>query len=202
MIYGYCRCSMEKKQTCSNQHFAIQEYANHNALRIDRWVEENISSRKPLNKRALGTLMDKTVAGDTLIITEISRLGRNLYELAGILQNAVNKGVTIISIKENYQFKDDLYSKIMAYTFGLAAEIERDHISTRIKISLNKLKEQHIKLGRPVGAQAKALKLSKNQKKIKKLFDRGLSQAQITRQMNVHPTTLCRYLKRIGVENL
>lgn len=202
MIYGYCRCSMEKKQTCSNQHFAIQEYAHHNALRIDRWVEENISSRKPLDKRALGTLMDKTVAGDTLIITEISRLGRNLYELAGILQNAVNKGVTIISIKENYQFKDDLYSKIMAYTFGLAAEIERDHISTRIKISLNKLKEQHIKLGRPVGAQAKALKLSKNQKKIKKLFDKGLSQAQIARQMNVHPTTLCRYLKRIGVENL
>lgn len=202
MIYGYCRCSMEKKQTCSNQHFAIQEYANHNTLRIDRWVEENISSRKPLNKRALGTLMDKTVAGDTLIITEISRLGRNLYELAGILQNAVNKGVTIISIKENYQFKDDLYSKIMAYTFGLAAEIERDHISTRIKISLNKLKEQHIKLGRPVGAKAKALKLSKNQKKIKKLFDKGLSQAQIARQMNVHPTTLCRYLKRVGVENL
>lgn len=90
----------------------------------------------------------------------------------------------------------------MAYTFGLAAEIERDHISTRIKISLNKLKEQHIKLGRPVGAQAKALKLSKNQKKIKKLFDKGLSQAQIARQMNVHPTTLCRYLKRVGVENL
>ena len=199
MIYGYCRCSMEKKQTCSNQHFAIKEYAKRNKLKVDKWVEENISSRKPLSKRELGVLMGKVVAGDTIIITEISRLARNLYELAGILQDAINKDVKVISIKENYAFKNDLQSKIMAYTFGLAAEIERDLISNRIKMSLDKLKKQKVKLGRPLGAQSKCLKLSKNRKKIKDLLEKGLSQAKIAKILNVHPTTMCRFLKREDV---
>lgn len=199
MIYGYCRCSMEKKQTCSNQHFAIKEYAKRNKLKVDKWVEENISSRKPLSKRELGVLMGKVVAGDSIIITEISRLARNLYELAGILQDAINKDVKVISIKENYAFKNDLQSKIMAYTFGLAAEIERDLISNRIKMSLDKLKKQKVKLGRPLGAQSKCLKLSKNRKKIKDLLEKGLSQAKIAKILNVHPTTMCRFLKREDV---
>ena len=199
MIYGYCRCSMEKKQTCSNQHFAIKEYAKRSGLKIDKWVEENISSRKPLSKRELGVLMGKLTSNDTLIITEVSRLARNLYELAGILQDAINKDVKIISIKENYTFKNDLQSKIMAYTFGLAAEIERDLISNRIKMSLDKLKKQKVKLGRPLGAESKCLKLSKNRKKIKELLDKGLSQAKIAKILNVHPTTMCRFLKKVDV---
>ena len=202
MIYGYCRCSMEKKQTCSNQHFAITEYAKNNGIRIDKWVEENISSRKHLNRRKLGKLMEKVVAGDTIIITEISRLSRSLYELAGILQSAADKDIKIISIKENYNFKNDIQSKIMAYTFGLAAEIERDHISTRIKMSLNKLKEQNVKLGRPLGSKTRELKLSKSRQKIKKLLDKGISQAKISKIMGVHPTTMCRYLKKVGIGNL
>lgn len=200
MIYGYCRCSMEKKQTCSNQHFAIKEYAKRNGLKIDKWVEENISSRKPLSKRELGVLMDKLTSNDTLIITEVSRLARNLYELAGILQDAINKDVKIISIKENYTFKNDLQSKIMAYTFGLAAEIERDLISNRIKMSLDKLKKQKVKLGRPLGAESKCLKLTKNRKKIKELLDKGLSQAKIAKILGVHPTTMCRFLKKVNVK--
>ena len=201
MIYGYCRCSMEKKQTCSNQHFAIKEYAKRNGLKIDKWVEENISSRKPLSKRELGVLMGKLTSNDTLIITEVSRLARNLYELAGILQDAINKDVKIISIKENYTFKNDLQSKIMAYTFGLAAEIERDLISNRIKMSLDKLKKQKVKLGRPLGAEAKCLKLTKNRKKIKELLEKGLSQAKISKILGVHPTTMCRFLKKVDVNN-
>ena len=200
MIYGYCRCSMEKKQTCSNQHFAIKEYAKRSGLKIDKWVEENISSRKPLSKRELGVLMGKLTSNDTLIITEVSRLARNLYELAGILQDAINKDVKIISIKENYTFKNDLQSKIMAYTFGLAAEIERDLISNRIKMSLDKLKKQKVKLGRPLGAESKCLKLTKNRKKIKELLDKGLSQAKIAKILGVHPTTMCRYLKKVDVK--
>lgn len=198
MIYGYCRCSMEKKQTCSNQHFAIQQYAKENNIQIDKWVEENISSRKPLHKRELGRLLEKVSSGDTIIITEISRLARNLYELAGILQSAVDKGVIVLSIKEKYSFSNDLQSKIMAYTFGLAAEIERDLISTRIKFSLDKLKQENIKLGRPVGSGGKSFKLEKYKEKIKNLLAHGVTQVKISQILGVHPTTMCRFLKRAG----
>lgn len=85
----------------------------------------------------------------------------------------------------------------MAYTFGLAAEIERDLISTRTRMSLEKLKMQNVKLGRPVGAKSKELKLSKNKKKIYELKQKGISQAKIAKILKVSPTTLCRFLKKM-----
>ncbi|MBR6412237.1 MAG: recombinase family protein [Alphaproteobacteria bacterium] len=195
---AYIRVSSDK-QTCSNQHFTIKEYTKSHNIHIDKWVEETISSKKPLEKRELGVLLNKMDKGSLLIVTEISRLARNLYELAGILQNAIKNDITVISIKENYQFKNDIQSKIMAYTFGLAAEIERDLISTRTKMSLDKLKKQNVKLGRPFGAETKCLKLSKNRKKIRELLGKGVSQAKISKILGVHPTTMCRFLKRVDV---
>lgn len=196
---AYIRVSSDK-QTCSNQRFTIGEYAKAHNICIDKWVEEKISSRKPLEKRKIGRLLNTMEQSSCLIVTEISRLARNLYELAGILQNAIKKDIVVISIKENYVFKNDLQSKIMAYTFGLAAEIERDLISTRTRMSLNKLKDQNVKLGRPFGAQSNHLKLSKNHKKVQELLGKGVSQAKIAKTLNVHPTTLCRYLKRINAK--
>ena len=195
---AYIRVSSDK-QTCSNQHFTIKEYTKSHNIHIDKWVEETISSKKPLEKRELGVLLNKMDKGSLLIVTEISRLARNLYELAGILQNAIKNDITVISIKENYQFKNDIQSKIMAYTFGLAAEIERDLISTRTKMSLDKLKKQNVKLGRPFGVETKCLKLSKNRKKIRELLGKGVSQAKISKILGVHPTTMCRFLKRVDV---
>ena len=193
---AYIRVSSDK-QTCSNQIFTIKEYAKAQNIQIDKWTQETISSKKSLEKRALGNLLNSLSSGDCVIITEVSRLARNLYELAGILQSAIKKDVKIISIKENYVFQNDLQSKIMAYTFGLAAEIERDLISTRTRMSLEKLKMQNVKLGRPVGAKSKELKLSKNKKKIKELLENGISQAKIAKIMKVSPTTLCRFLKKM-----
>jgi DNA invertase Pin-like site-specific DNA recombinase len=193
---AYIRVSSDK-QTCSNQIFTIKEYAKAQNIQIDKWTQETISSKKSLEKRALGNLLNSLSSGDCVIITEVSRLARNLYELAGILQSAIKKDVKIISIKENYVFQNDLQSKIMAYTFGLAAEIERDLISTRTRMSLEKLKMQNVKLGRPVGAKSKELKLSKNKKKIKELLENGISQAKIAKILKVSPTTLCRFLKKM-----
>lgn len=195
---AYIRVSSDK-QTCSNQIFTIKEYAKAQNIQIDKWTQETISSKKSLEKRVLGSLLNSLSSGDCVIITEVSRLARNLYELAGILQFAIKKDVKIISIKENYVFRNDLQSKIMAYTFGLAAEIERDLISTRTRMSLEKLKMQNVKLGRPVGAKSKELKLSKNKKKIKELLENGISQAKIAKILKVSPTTLCRFLKNADV---
>ncbi|MBP5343927.1 MAG: recombinase family protein [Alphaproteobacteria bacterium] len=192
---AYIRVSSDK-QTCSNQHFTIQEYANTHHIHITRWIEETISSRKPLEKRELGILLKKMDKGSCLIVTEISRLARNLYELANILQYAIKKEIIVLSIKENYKFKNDIQSKIMAYTFGLAAEIERDLISTRTKMSLDKLKKQNIKLGRPIGPATRSLKLNKNQRKIQELLNKGISQAKISHLFRVHPSTMCRFLKQ------
>lgn len=201
MIYAYLRVSSEK-QTLENQVFAIKEYEKLNNINIDKMIEETISSRKPLAKRALGQLLQDIKPNDKILITEISRLARNLYELAGILQLAIDKNVDIISIKENYHFKNDVQSKMMAAMLGIAYEWERQMVSERTKMSLAKLKQQNVKLGRPVGVKNKKLKLSKNVDKIKKYLAQGISQAKIAKMLEVDATTMCRFVKQMKINKL
>ena len=176
MIYGYIRVSTEHQNT-SNQKFEINKFATSHNIQIDQWVEETISSRKPLNKRKLGTLLKELKEGDILISTEISRLGRSLLEVMGILQYCLTQNCQIWTLKENYKLGSDIASKVLAFAFGLSAEIERQLISERTKMSLDKLKAQGKHLGRPFGAKSKSLKLSKNTKKVKDLMAKGLPKA-------------------------
>ena len=199
MIYGYIRVSTDQQST-SNQKFEINRYAASHNIQIDKWVEETISSRKPLNKRKLGSLLEELKDGDILISTEISRLGRSLLEVMGILQHCLTQNCQIWTLKENYKLGSDIASKVLAFAFGLSAEIERQLISERTKMSLDKLKSQGKHLGRPFGAKSKSLKLSKNTKKVKELMSKGLPKAQIARLLGVDKLTLYRFLKKLESE--
>ena len=198
MIIAYIRCSTQKQQT-SHQRHEIQEYANKNGLVIDRWVEETISSRKSLKKRKLGALLEELQENDVLIATEISRLGRSLLEVMGILETCLSKNCQVITIKENYHLGNDIQSQVLAFAFGLSAQIERDLISQRTKCSLASKKEQGVKLGRPIGAESKKLKLAKNLKRIQDLLAKGVSKNQISKIMNVQYMTLSRFIKRYNL---
>ncbi len=196
MIYGYIRKSTEK-QEFKHMEFEIEQYAIKHNLQINKWIEETVSSRKPLNQRKLGLLLETISNEDTIITTEISRLGRSLLEVMSILQFCLNKGCKIITIKENYQLGNDIQSQILAFAFGLAAQIERDLISQRTKSSLASKKEQGIKLGRPIGAKSKHLKLSENVEKIKKFLNDGVSKNRISKIMGVQYMTLYRFIKNM-----
>lgn len=196
-VIGYIRVS-SKKQTCEHQHYEIEQYAKQNGIKIDRWVEETISSRKPLNKRKLGQLLNELQSGDILIAAEISRLGRSLLEVMRILETCLNKNCQVWTLKEHYRLGNDIQSKVMAFAFGLSAEIERNLISQRTKASLENVKAKGKRLGRPFSAQSKKLKLSKNTKKIKKLLDMGLTRYRIAKIMQVKQTTVSRFIQRMG----
>lgn len=198
MIYGYIRKSTEK-QEFKHMEFEIEQYANKHNFTINKWIEETVSSRKPLTQRKLGLLLESLSNQDTVITTEISRLGRSLLEVMSILQFCLNKGCKIITIKENYQLGNDIQSQILAFAFGLAAQIERDLISQRTKSSLASKKEQGIKLGRPIGAKSKQLKLSANFEKIKNLLSGGVSKNKISKIMGVQYMTLSRFIKKMGL---
>ena len=100
MIYRYCRISTNHQQLCHQRH-EIQTFADKNNLKIDKWLEETISSRKSLSDRKLGKLLKKLKKDDVLIATELSRLGRNLLEVMGILQQCLEKDCQIWTLKEN-----------------------------------------------------------------------------------------------------
>lgn len=195
-VIGYIRVS-SNKQTLEHQHFEIEQYAKNQGLKIDTWVEEKISSRKALKNRKLGTLLDNLQENDILISCEISRLGRSLLEVMRILETCLSKNCQVWTLKENYRLGNDIQSKVLAFAFGLAAEIERNLISQRTKSSLANLKASGKKLGRPLAAESQKLKLSKNTRKIKNLLAKGISKSQIARILGVQRSTLRRFIERM-----
>ncbi|MBQ9731900.1 MAG: master DNA invertase Mpi family serine-type recombinase [Alphaproteobacteria bacterium] len=192
MIYGYCRISTSH-QTVLNQRHEIQTFADKNNIKIDKWVDEVISSRKHLDERKLGKILKKLKKGDILIASELSRLGRNLLEVMGILQQCLEKDCQIWTLKENYRLGADIQSKVLAFAFGLASEIERQLISERTKNSLQRLKDEGKHLGRPYGFSYK--KLQRRHDKIKELLDKNVSKSEIARLMGCTWQTLHRYIK-------
>lgn len=194
MIYGYCRVSTAH-QTEENQHFVIENFARQNNIVIDSWVEEKISSGKKLQDRKLGALLKKLQSGDILITTEISRLGRSLLEVMGILQTCLEQDCQIWTLKENFRLGTDIQSKVLAFAFGLSAELSRSLLKERVRESLARLKATGKKLGRPIGAQSRLLKLSRNKKRIIGLIDKGISKNEIARILRVNKVTLYNYLR-------
>jgi len=194
-VIGYIRVS-STKQTLEHQQFEIKQFAKSQNLIIDHWVQEKISSRKALKNRKLGTLLDNLNENDILISCEISRLGRSLLEVMRILETCLTKKCQVWTIKENYRLGNDIQSKVLAFAFGLAAEIERNLISQRTKSSLANLKASGKKLGRPLAAESQKLKLSKNTCEIKKLLSKGISKSQIARILGVQRSTLRRFITR------
>lgn len=193
MIYAYLRVSTDK-QTNDNQRFEIVNFATKRNFKIEKWVEETISSRKDLQVRALGKLLKKLKPEDMLIISEISRMGRNLMQIMSILNQCMERNVKVFAIKEGYELGDNINSKVLAFAFGLSAEIERTLISQRIKEALARRKAEGKKLGRPVGSKKKNPKLAVYDTYIRKRVAEGAKQADIARALKVHRHTVKAWL--------
>lgn len=195
MIYAYIRVSTDK-QTVENQRFEIIKFAKHRNLKISQWIEEVISSRKELRERAFGTLLNKLKSDDILIISEISRMGRNLMQIMSILNQCMERQVKVYAIKEGYELGDNINSKVLAFAFGLSAEIERTLISQRIKEALARKKSEGIKLGRPIGSKKKNPILAQHSEFIGKQLSAGAKQIDIARTLKVHRHTVKNWIKR------
>jgi DNA invertase Pin-like site-specific DNA recombinase len=196
MKYGYIRVSTDK-QTTENQRFEILGFCKRNDIVIDEWIEETISGLKALDKRKLGKLIDKIESGDLIIATELSRLGRNLMQIMSILHHLMSVNAKIWTIKDNFRLGDDIQSKVLAFAFGLSAEIERNLISQRTKEALVRIKaEGKITLGRPKGRQSSKLKLNAQKEVIEKLLAKGYSRIMIAKKLKVDRMTVSKFIKR------
>lgn len=196
MIYGYIRVSSDK-QTVENQRFEINNFCKRENLVIDGWIEETISGTKSYNKRELGKLLGKVQKDDLIICAELSRLGRNLFMIMEILNICMTKECRVWTIKDNYRLGDDIQSKVLAFAFGLSAEIERNLISQRTKEALARKKAEGVILGRPKGKKTvqEKYKLFGKEVLIKELIKANVSKRKIAKICKVDRNTLDRYIK-------
>ena len=202
MIYGYIRVSTDK-QTVENQRFEINTFCERNNISVDGWIEETISGTKSYNKRELGKLLKKVEKGDTIICSELSRLGRNLFMIMEILNICMTKECKVWTIKDNYRLGDDIQSKVLAFAFGLSAEIERNLISQRTKEALARKKAEGVVLGRPKGrlSDPEKYKLYKKTTLIQELLKVNTSKRKIAKICKVDRNTLDRFIKHFLITN-
>ena len=176
MIYGYIRVSSDK-QTVENQRFEINNFCERNKLVVDGY-----------NKRELGKLLKRVQKDDLIICAELSRLGRNLFMIMEILNICMAKECKVWTIKDNYRLGEDIQSKVLAFAFGLSAEIERNLISQRTKEALARKKAEGAKLGHCRGFRYIVKELAK-----------GTEKTVIAKRLKVSKTTFYRYLVYTGI---
>lgn len=200
MIYGYIRVSSDK-QTVENQRFEINNFCEREKIKVDGWIEETISGTKAYNKRQLGVLLKRVAKDDIIICAELSRLGRNLFMIMEILNICMSKECKVWTIKDNYRLGEDIQSKVLAFAFGLSAEIERNLISLRTKEALARKKAEGVVLGRPKGKKSSPdkYKLSGKEVLIKELLKNGTSHRKIAKICKVDRNTLARFIELKGL---
>jgi len=194
MNYGYIRVSTDK-QTVENQRFEINRFCEKQEIIIDRWIEETISGNKDVEKRKLGKLLNKLKKDDVLICAELSRLGRNLLMIMSILNHCMKNDIQVWTIKDNYRLGSDINSKVLAFAFGLSAEIERNLISQRTKEALARKKAEGVILGRPKGRKSSKVKLTGKEAEIQNLLDKKVSKSAISRILGVHRLTVTKFIE-------
>jgi len=196
MVYGYIRVSTDR-QTVENQRFEIERFCLINNISIDLWVEETISGTQLPEKRLLGSLLAGAKTGDLIVCSELSRLGRNMFMIMSVLNHFMINDVKIWTIKDNYRLGDDIQAKILAFAFGLSAEIERELISQRTKEALARRRSEGYKLGRPFGSKSRRLKLSEHEAEIRSLLAENVSKSAIARKFGVCRKTVISFVKNI-----
>ena len=199
MVYGYIRVSSDK-QTVVNQRFEILNFCEKEGMTVDGWIEETVSGTKSYDKRELGNLLNKVHKDDLIICSELSRLGRNLFMIMEILNQCMDKECRVWTIKDSYRLGDDIQSKVLAFAFGLSAEIERNLISQRTKEALARKKAEGVVLGRPKGRKSDRVKLSGKEEIIKDLREHGVTITEIAKIYKVNRNTVSSFIHE-RVEN-
>ncbi len=195
-IIGYLRVSTADQDLDKNK-LDILNLANEKKLGTVEWVEEKASGKINWRKRKIAQVIDSLKEGDTILVSELSRLGRSMLECMEILSISLEKKINIYAVKGNWQLDQSIQSKIIAMAFSMAAEIERDLISQRTKEALAAKKKQGVKLGRPKGTGKS--KLDQYKPEIEALLANGATQKFIAQRYDATEATVSRWVEKQGL---
>jgi DNA invertase Pin-like site-specific DNA recombinase len=187
-------------QDLDGQRLAILNYAQRQGLTVDTFVESRVSSRHTALRRGLDIVIDQVHAGDLILVSELSRLGRSVGQIIQLVDRLLKEQVRLVAIKENIELNSaqDIRTKVMITMFGLFAEIERDLIAERTKEGLAAARAKGRRLGRPRGVLGTS-KLTGREAEIQSLLAKTVSKASIAKIMGVSRSTLHHFIESRGL---
>ena len=199
-IIAYLRVS-SSKQDANSQRLAVLDFAHRESITIDEFMQVEISTRKTAQKKELDIIISKLKAGDRLIVSELSRIGRSIANIIMTIDTLIKQGIQFTAIKENISItgEHDIQRKMLVTMFGLLAELERDLISQRTKEGLNNARAKGKQIGRPKGTKGKS-KLDGREGEITDYLDKGVNRANLARILGVSRPTLNSFITSRGLE--
>lgn len=200
MIYGYLRVSSDE-QDVNSQRQGVETFCKEHSWQIDKYItDEGVSGGKDPDKRNLGPLLKQVSKGDKIVCSEISRLGRDLYMVMDILHFCMERECVIYTVKDKFVLGDDISSKVLAFAFGLSAEIERQMIRQRTREGLRLRMKTGVLLGRPIGRanSDEAQKYGAWKEKLKQMVEWQMGPRQIARVIGCDRNTVSRLVQRWG----
>ena len=190
---GYLRVSTDEQDLDKNKS-DILKLANEKELGNVTWVEEKVSGTKDWRKRKLGETISKLSAGDAILVSEMSRLGRSALQILEIMREAKEKDIAVHAVKGGWSLNGTMESKIVLHMLAMFSEIERDLISERTKEGLKARREAGVILGRPKGSKGKS-KLDGKEEEIKDYLRKGVSVASIAKIYDVGWSTARHFIR-------
>lgn len=180
---GYTRVSSDKQDLQKQEHLLLK-YAQQHDLRIQDFIEVEISSRRDTKERRIDELLDRLDEGDVLLVAELSRFGRNMFEVIDIVNQLGENGVEVIFVRQPELSTAGPHRKLLLAIYSYFAEAEREFISVRTKQGLAAAKASGKKLGRPKGSRDKERVLDPHREQIKEYLELGLSLRRIRTIIN------------------
>ena len=198
---AYVRVSTDD-QDYRNQKFEILNYCDRSGMKVDKWLEVEMSSRRSAKDRRIDELLSNLKSNDRLLVSELSRLGRSTGEVIQLIKSLTDQKIEFVAVKQSFRINSqnnkDMTSKVMVTIFSLLAELERDLISERTKMGLARARASGKKLGRPKGPGKS--KLDGKEDVIIGFLDKGVTRANIARILDVTWGTMDNFIKTRGLQ--
>jgi DNA invertase Pin-like site-specific DNA recombinase len=182
-IVGYIRISTDKQDLDKQSHLLL-EYARKERLIIDEFIEAEVSSREDTGARHIDELQTKLQKGDTLLVAELSRLGREMLQVLNIINDLSQKGVNLTFVRQPELSTTGSHGKLLLAIYSYFAEAEREFISMRVKQGLAAARAKGVKLGRPKGSRNKKRVLDPYRDEIFKYLQKGIDLANVRKLIN------------------
>lgn len=199
MVIAYLRVGTSNKELLEEQKDEIKRFASDHNIKVDKWITDVTVGKGKEEERNLDMVLDRMQKGDSLVLSDISRLGRTLSEVMDIMGRCMEKGVQIYSIKDRYILDKALDLPVMGNVFKLVTEIEHSLMSTRTKEALSHKKSTGGPLGRPKGSAAKQSFLDAHKEEVISMLERGDTVFEICKRFNVSRNTYYMFKRNYGL---
>jgi len=204
-IYGYLRVSVDSSEP-DNQRQYLNEYAQRNGFIIDEFIEDIVSGKVDVDKRKLQSVFDRCYENDTIIVSEVSRIGRNTMDVMRFIADCAKNKINVQVAMQNLKLGDtkDPMQKMMQdlfmYVFAMMAEMERNFLSNRTKMAAARDKAQGKPWGNKKGKKPINTKSNMAYPMVREMYYNAISIDKIIEECNISKVTVYKLIKRIKKE--